>query len=157
MGRGSSKAGGGGGANQAAVNEIVFSGPAGRSHAKISDEVTPDMTARTFEGTQNGYDIYRTNTSPIADPFGYTAVKRGQSVSGKPFDANDWTTWTVGTKVETANDDIYASGRRVASGPQRTRTGTVTEVHDNYIVVTDFTNTRNYVDKDIAPRYKVRK
>ena len=72
-------------------------------------------------------------SSKIGGSGGGGAMKL-ESVSGKPFDEKDWTTWPVGTRVDLVDTDISAMDDRGA-----TKTfvdpGVVTEVHEDYIVV----------------------
>ena len=47
----------------------------------------------------------------------------GKSISGKPFNANDWKTWTVGTKVTYHWED------------GGTTPGIVKEIHNDHLIV----------------------
>ena len=165
MGRGSSKAGGGGGGKavtksleeqkQEFIDEMVQA--VNNSNNLGTDE---DMTPMSNSDIQAAVEAFAMTHPGVNEESLLSEINSKvtpQSVSGKPFNANDWTTWTVGTKVEAKNDDVYSNGKVAANGPKKWIPGTVTEVHKDYIIVTDNTNTKHYVDKDFAERYRVKK
>lgn len=72
----------------------------------------------------------------------------GGAVADKPFDANDWRTWPVGTQVDIVDSDV-AVGDGVGAKVSKTFPGVVTAVFDDHIIVTDTkTNTQNWIDAD---------
>ena len=81
-----------------------------------------------------------------------------QSVSGKAFNANDWETWTVGTKVEyNAGNDYGIMDNQVRRSTKEFKyDGVVTQIGDDHIIVrADDSNLR--VDKDTAFMFKAKK
>jgi hypothetical protein len=81
-----------------------------------------------------------------------------ESISGKPFDANDFTTWTKGTEVEfDASDDTFGWYSRQMSG-QKWDSGVVKEVHDDHLIVdVPAVSDHMWLDADNAELYRVKK
>lgn len=77
-----------------------------------------------------------------------------ESISGKPFDKNDFTTWTVGTEVRYAMDgDIYETDDGAFQGESSgyIYPGTVREVHEDHLIIdVPIISDHMWVDADIG-------
>lgn len=83
-----------------------------------------------------------------------------KSISGKPFNANDYKTWTVGTKVEyNGGDDFGFSEGQVRRGLQgKWQDGTVTEVHNDHLIVNvPSVSTHLWLDDDTKEQFRVKR
>lgn len=81
------------------------------------------------------------------------------SVSGKPFDANDWKTWTPGTKVEfNMGDDLVMGEDRGGRSSGSWVSGTVKSIHKDHIIVDVPTVSDHMWLEDFnAKQYRVKK
>lgn len=59
-----------------------------------------------------------------------------KSISGKPFDSNDYTTWTIGTQVVMKDSEIESIVRGRAKYKTVYYEGKVTEINGNRLTVT---------------------
>ena len=84
-----------------------------------------------------------------------------QSMSGKPFDANDFTTWTVGTKVEYLEEgDVFPgpNGQVVQGTSSKVVSGTVKEVYPDHLIVdVPSISDHMYLDETFADLYRAKK
>ena len=70
------------------------------------------------------------------------------SISGKPFDANDYTTWTPGTTFDFSREgDIGSAEGKTRRTSARTLKGVVEEVRGNTLVVDIDSIGRYVIDK----------
>lgn len=79
------------------------------------------------------------------------------SISGRPYDANDWKTWTVGTKVEYSEEGDFVQGENgmVKGVAGRTLDGTVTEVHDDHLIIdVPSVSDHMWMDKDFIEFFR---
>ena len=140
MGRGSSKAGKGGGTVNATaqtreemIENLAQAWSNGMKYGDLEDAVE-EYTSK------NGGDedeIINEVTRKAGEIINSKDIIKG-SISGKPFNANDYKTWDVGTEVMMKmQGDVYETDKGVSRGKDTgyIYPGKVVEVHKDHLIV----------------------
>ncbi len=87
-------------------------------------------------------------------------TSKGHSISGKPFNANDYTTWQVGQEVQMQNErDVGIVDGQIRRGADRGYSdGIVKEVHSDHLIVSvPNVSDKMWVDEDTASMFRAKK
>lgn len=169
MGRGASKLGGGGVQSAGGNNVDRFYT---QSTADLIDDLARQMTTEDYDSRldngdmQSMVELYAEynglDDNAIIDAVRNRAEElsgENKSVSGKPFNAKDWKTWTKGTEVlyQEESDFGIADGVLRKGVKGNLISGIISKVGDDHVIVKAEDGTNLWLDKDTKSMFRVKK